>query len=193
MAIDQILNILFPTLGAVVGVVVGATLQYRFSKTLEARRHKQEFLKLQISHLLLPLFIQFTNIDIKTYSIKEYPTNKSVLDELFKNIEIKKIIIKNLYLASPELSYYLLEFIYNSHSHESKHGISIYRSKFTEEEDGEGDGYLDVDNVYDNTEKLKEIIFKEYAEKVRLYRKSYSENQKKWNFKWSVLERIMKR
>ncbi len=185
MAIDQILNVLFPMLG----VVVGATLQYWFSKTSEARRHKRKFLELQISHLLLPLFIQFKNIEIETYGIERYPNEQSFLDELFDNIEIEKIIINNLYLASPKLSYYLLEFIYNSYSLESEDGIKEYRSTYGEGEEGEY-GYIDAQMVFDNYQTLKKIIFDEYDEKVRLYQKSYIETEKKWSFIWSALERI---
>ena len=184
MAIQN-LNPWYPLIVA----VVATTLHYWFSKISEARRHKKEFLEKQISHLLLPLFIQFKKMDIKTYPDEVNPNKQSFLDELFDDTEIKKILTNNLYLASPQLSYYLLEFLYNSYRLESKDGIQEYRSTYGEDTEGSW-GYLDDDFVFENYQILRDIIFEEYHQKVILYNKSYIDKGKKWSFIWSTVERI---
>jgi hypothetical protein len=185
MAIDQSFNVLFPMLG----VVVGATLQYWFSKTSEARKHKKEFLEKEISHLLLPLYIQFINIDIETIPNEVDPKIRSFLDELLTNEELAEIITNNLYLASPKLSYYLLEFLHNRCILESEDGkLRDYRSTYGEGE--EGGGLIDDDMVLENYHTLKNIIYEEFNEKVRLYQKPYIEKEKKWSFIRSVIKRI---
>ena len=176
MAIQN-LNPWYPLIVA----VVATTLHYWFSKISEARRHKKEFLEKQISHLLLPLFIQFKKMDIKTYPDEVNPNKQSFLDELFDDTEIKKILTNNLYLASPQLSYYLLEFLYNSYRLESKDGIQEYRSTYGEDTEGSW-GYLDDDFVFENYQILRNIIFV-YIENAEVFDVNIWANKKAQNLK----------
>ncbi len=189
MAIDKILNALSPILG-IVGIVVGATLQYWISKRSEAQRNRQELLKLQITGLLLPLFIQFKMMDIENFPNIVYPDKKSMVDVFLKNTEIEKILTDKLYLASPDMSHHLLEFLHNTCTSTNVDGSGSreYRSTFLEGEDG--GGVITEDEVLQNYEELKKAIYKEYDEKVRLYQKSFGEKEKKRSFLQSVIEKI---
>jgi len=127
------------------------------------KKNKNEFLKQQITELLLPLFIQFKNMDIENPPELWYIDTKSELMVFFKNKEIKKILTDKLYLASPDLAHRLLEYIYNDQYFTNIGGTMggmkgmVIRSTYLDDEDK--GGYLDEERVLQNCKELKKAIY----------------------------------
>ena len=106
--VDYISLIIPAFIGAIFAIFVNIIYyEYRFSK-----EKKLEFLKMQITDLLLPLYIFFYNIE-KELSIKK--VNKKDNSELIKyltKIDTKNIPTDKLYLAGQKMSELLLDFIH---------------------------------------------------------------------------------
>lgn len=149
--VNDIEYLIYPiVLGALSGIFVNIIFyEYRFKK-----EKNLEYSKMQLTELLLPLFIHFKNIESESYAFIE--TDENFLKLLEEDTEIKKIASDKLFLANSELAYLLLEFLNNQYA------ISRYSNLRIKDED-----------IIKNYEKLRDVIFNEYNKKVKAYRRVY--------------------
>lgn len=142
---DYIISALIGALSAI--SVDRISYKYRFEK-----EKKLEFLKMQLTELLLPLYISFKNIESETNA---YIDDKDTFLELLsKDTEIKKIAADKLYLADSKLAHLLLEFLNNQYAIDSLMNIKD-------------------EDIIKNYEELKQVIFDEYNQKVEEYQRIF--------------------
>lgn len=139
-------------IAVVIGNIIGNIIYYKYTSSKEKNI---KFLKMQITELLLPLYVELKNWESSAEALRGYPIlegcgiNKGIIDET---------ITKKLYLASPKLSNLLLEYL----NCEYLRANSVYR-----------DAPIDYQKIIDDYEELKATIFKEYEKKVREYQRLY--------------------
>lgn len=149
-------------IGAIFGILVNIIYyEYQFSK-----EKKAEFLKMQITELLLPLYLFFYNIE-KELSIRD-PSGEDtseLIKYLSNEIDLKNIPTNKLYLANPKLSDLLLDFLH-------------YQYVLARRETS----YLWVtdEGVRENYDKLWQEIRVEYKQKVEEYQRKFE--GKEWLF-----------
>lgn len=144
-----------------IGVIVATIGNYIYYLKTTHTENKINFLKEQITDLLLPLFILFQRIEsenMATFTMESFPDNLREDKETFVNFliednEIEKIVYNKLYLASPKLSFLLLRFINHQYAYSNDEMDKIEESKYILEK------YIE----------LKETIYNEYKEKITLY------------------------
>ena len=118
--------------------------EYRFNK-----EKKSEFLKMQLTELLLPLYVRFKNIESEAIATTD--DMYGFRDIISKDAEIKKIAANKLYLANSKLAHLLLEFLNNQYM------INGYIIEIKD------------DDLIKNYGELKQVIFDEYNQKVVEY------------------------
>lgn len=151
------------TISALIGAIVAIIVNLIIFIYTTYIRNKRDFLKRQISDLLLPLYfhihlIDSENIDRVTNTFRKNTGGgeEAFMKVLIEDKEIKKIAAKNLLLASQDLSSLLLEFLELQYAYES--GLDdCYDSKY----------------ILKNYENLRKTIYKDYNEKKELYQKNY--------------------
>lgn len=126
-------------------------------------KNKREFLKSQLCYLLLPLHIRFHLIDNEyidrvtdTYRANTDEAEEEFVKVLIEDEEIKKIVAKNLCLASQDLSRLLLQFLELQYAYD----FGLKPSS-------------DSEYMLNHYEKLRKTIDEEYYKKVKLYQKNY--------------------
>ncbi len=150
--INDYLTLIIPaSIGAIVATI-GHYIYYRYTIDKE---NKRKFLEKQITDLLQPLYIHFKrteseNIDSFTETFRE--NTEAFVKVLLEDTEIEKIVTKKLYLASPDLSSLLLQFLDYQYVYEFELNTSS-----------------DSEYILKNYEKLRDTIYKEYKEKVSSY------------------------
>ena len=142
---EYLITVLIGTVGAIIGNII--YYQYRFHK-----EKKLEFLKMQITDLLLPLYINLKDIESNTAQNNDWD---SFLDRIWGDTEIKKISTNKLYLADSKLAHSLLEFLNNQYVVNTS------------------DRHFKSENIKENFEELKQEIFNEYDRKVEEYQKKF--------------------
>lgn len=150
------------------GIVV-AYINIRYYKNKSYIENKKKFLQRQITELLLPLYIQFIDDELLINHYIERSDQENLLDLFNKNLIIEKIINRKLHLASPELFISLVEFKRNVwlYSFKDENGkIDREIAPLTDEDHGVRTNEYIIDNYL----KLRDIVDKEFDEKMDLYR-----------------------
>lgn len=149
--INDVEYLIYPIVfGALSGIFVNIIFyEYRIKKEKQL-----EYSKMQLTELLLPLYINFKNIESESSAF--ISSDDTFLKLLEEDKEIRKIASNKLFLANSELAYLLLEFLNNQYA------ISEYSNLSIKNED-----------IIKNYEKLRDVIFDEYNKKVEEYRRVY--------------------
>lgn len=143
---------IIPAMSGVFGAISAISANIIYYKYRFNKEKKLEFLKMQLTELLLPLYIRFKNIESETYA---YIDDKDTFLELLsKDAEIKKIAVDKLYLADSKLAHLLLEFLNNQYAIDSLMKIKD-------------------EDIIKNYEELKQVIFDEYNQKVEEYQRIF--------------------
>lgn len=142
---EYLITVLIGTVGAIIGNII--YYEHRFHK-----EKNLEFLKMQITDLLLPLYINLKDIESNTVQNNDCG---SFLDRIWRDTEIKKIATNKLYLADSKLAHSLLEFLNNQYVVNSS------------------DRNFSCENIKENFEELKQEVFNEYDRKVEEYQKKF--------------------
>ncbi len=150
-------------ISASIGAIFAIIVNLIFFMYTTYIRNKRDFLKRQIGDLLLPLYIHFYHLDSETIDpvTDTYRANTDEAEEEFVKVliedeEIEKIVAKNLYLASQDLSRLLLQFLELQYAYDF--GLNAGS---------------DSEYILKNYEELRKTIYGEYHEKVKLYQKNY--------------------
>lgn len=149
--INDVEYLIYPIVfGALSGIFINIIFyEYRIKKEKQL-----EYSKMQLTELLLPLYINFKNIESESSAF--ISSDDTFLKLLEEDKEIRKIASNKLFLANSELAYLLLEFLNNQYA------ISEYSNLSIKNED-----------IIKNYEKLRDVIFDEYNKKVEGYRRVY--------------------
>ncbi len=151
--ISDYLTLIIPGLVGGIVVAFGNIVYYKYTSDME---NKRTFLKLQITDMLLPLYIHFKRVE------RYYEVSKDI-DWLYKflreDTKIEEIMTDKLHLAGQKLSSLLLEFLQYQYEYQLDYEISknpdIISEKFVK-----------------NCSELRDIIYKEYEEKKEQYQKN---------------------
>lgn len=150
-------------ISAFIGAISAVIVNLIFFIYTTGIKNKRDFLKRQIGDLLLPLYIHFDLIDSEyidrvtdTYRANTDEAEEEFVKALIEDEEIKKIVAKNLYLASKDLSRILLQFFELQYAY----NFGLNPSS-------------DSEYMLNHYEELRKTITKEYYEKVKLYQKNY--------------------
>lgn len=171
---DFLISYLVPaSIGAFFGILVNIIFyEYRFFK-----EKKLEFLKTQLTELLVPLYIFFNNIDDELSLIDPFGDMPGeVIKYLSNEIDLKDFPNNKFYLASPKLFSLLLKFIY----HQTTLKKRDYHYYWVDYEITPS--LLPTDEeIIKNYDELWSELGKEYEHKMKEYQEKYQEFEaKEW-------------
>ncbi len=162
---DYFVLIVPALISALIGAIVATIANYIYYRKTTHKENTKQFLKEQITELLLPLFIYFEDIEsvyMDTFTDKTFPDNlrgdneEDFMNKLLDNT-IYKIVSEKLYLASPKLSRLLLTFVNYQYAYNYDEMDKIEYPNYILEQ------YIE----------LKKTVAEEYHEKITLYQEIY--------------------